>query len=163
MQSVSSKLVIQLFASLFTVPVDCCILKFVWNAQRMMTDSLAAFERLKYSLRTQSAHHTHIQTARSHKSPRKSYSAIFSTRSSLSNFEKLPSSLIMAPLSTILIDVTNTLTSTSILKTNHVSPRDSRQRQQRCVTFAAGEEIHEIPHYEQRNCLLMKVRPCTIR
>jgi hypothetical protein len=59
----------------------------------------------------------------------------------------------MAPLSTsmTLIDTVDELVSTCIPKTNHAHPprRDSRrQRQQRCVTFAAEEEIHEIPHVD---------------
>jgi hypothetical protein len=53
----------------------------------------------------------------------------------------------MAPLSRTLIDAVDV--STCIPKRNHATPRDSRQRQQRCVTFAAEEEIHQIPCIEE--------------
>jgi hypothetical protein len=56
----------------------------------------------------------------------------------------------MALLSRTLIDEVDELVLTSVPKTNHATDRDSRLvRQKRCVTFAAEEEIHEIPHVEE--------------
>ena len=70
----------------------------------------------------------------------------FATRS-FSNFENLPPSLSMAPLSSrILIDAVDELVSPSSPTKKHTTLRDSRQMQHRCVTFAAEEEIHEIPY-----------------
>ena len=55
----------------------------------------------------------------------------------------------MAPLSWTLIDVVDDLASICIPETNQATPRDSKRQRQRCVTFAAEEEIHEIPYGEE--------------
>jgi hypothetical protein len=72
----------------------------------------------------------------------------FATRSFF-NFENLPPSRRMAPLSTTAsIDPVDEVVSTCIHKAHHATLRDSRQRGHR-VTFAAEVEIHEIAHIKE--------------